>query len=145
MPGIIVGIDGSVHSRRALEWAISEAVIRRRPITVLAVHQAVGGFWGPVRYPDDADLAEHALKAAREETGNALDKLGQGARPPSVDVQVVIGLPGDEILNAAQGADMIVVGSRGSGGFKKLLMGSVSLQVTHHTRCPVVVIPDGSP
>jgi nucleotide-binding universal stress UspA family protein len=142
MPGIIVGVDGSVHSRRALEWAISEAAVRRAPLTVLTVQQAVAGYWGtPVVYPQDLDLAEHAAKAAQEETDKVLDKLGAGERPPSVTVRGVVGLPAEEILNAAQGADMIVVGSRGAGGFRRLLMGSVSSQVTHHACCPVVVIP----
>jgi len=136
MPGIIVGIDGSVYSRRALEWAISEAAIRRMPLTVLTVQQAIAEHW-----TRDADLAEHASKAAQEETDSVLDKLDAEPRPPSVSVQAVVGLPAEEILSAAQGADMIVVGSRGAGGYKKLLMGSVSLQVTYHARCPVVVIP----
>ena len=141
MPGIIVGIDGSVHSRRALEWAISEAAIRRMPLTVLTVQQAIAGYWGPVIYPQEPDFAEQAAKVAQEETDDILEKLGAGSRPPSVSVRAVVGLPADEILIAAQDADMIVVGSRGAGGFKKLLMGSVSSQVTHHAHCPVVVIP----
>jgi nucleotide-binding universal stress UspA family protein len=141
MPGIIVGIDGSVHSRRALEWAISEAAIRHTPLTVLTVHQAMAEFWGVVAYPQSPDHTEHAAKAAQEETDSVLDTLGAESRPPSVTVRVVTGVPGDEILTAAQGADMIVVGSRGAGGIKKLLMGPVSLQVTRHAHCPVVVIP----
>jgi nucleotide-binding universal stress UspA family protein len=141
MPGIIVGIDGSVHSRRALEWAISEAAIRRMPLTVLTVQQAVAGYWGPVIYPQDLDFVEQAAKVAQEETDDILEKLDAGSRPPSVSVRAVMGLPADEILTAAQDADMIVVGSRGAGGFKKLLLGSVSSQVTHHAHCPVVVIP----
>ena len=141
MPGIIVGVDGSVHSCRALKWAISEAAVRRASLTVLTVQQAVAGYWGPVVYPQDLDLAEHAAKVAREEADKVLDKLGAGERPPSVTVRGVVGLPAEEILNAAQGADMIVVGSRGAGGFRKLLMGSVSSQVTHHAHCPVVIIP----
>jgi nucleotide-binding universal stress UspA family protein len=142
MPGIIVGIDGSSHSRRALEWAVIEAAIRQVPLTVLTVQQAITGFWGaPVVYPGDADLAEHARKVAQEETDQALDKLGTGSRPPSVTIVATIGAPAEEILNVAEDADMIVVGSRGAGGFKKLLMGSVSTQITHHARRPVVVIP----
>ena len=141
MPGIIVGIDGSVHSRRALEWAISEAALRRSPLTVLTVQQAIAGYWGPVIYPQDLDFVEQAAKVAQEETDDILEKLDAGSRPPSVSVRAVVGLPADEILIAAQDADMIVVGSRGAGGFKKLLMGSVSSQVTHHAHCPVVVIP----
>jgi len=143
MPGIIVGIDGSVHSRRALEWAIREAAIRRAPLTVLTVQQECTGFWDPTAYPclQDPGLVGHADKGARAETDDALDSLGGRSRLPSVTVRAVAGLPAEEILNAAQDADMVVVGARGAGGFKKLLMGSVSVQVTHHACCPVVVIP----
>jgi nucleotide-binding universal stress UspA family protein len=142
MPGIIVGIDGSAHSRHALEWAIREAAIRRAPLTVLTVQQAVTGFWGnAVVYPGDQALAEEALKAAQQETDEVLERFGDEPRPPSVTVQAVSGIPAEALLNATVDADMIVVGSRGAGGFKKLLMGSVSSQVTHHAHCPVVVIP----
>jgi nucleotide-binding universal stress UspA family protein/transcriptional regulator with XRE-family HTH domain len=145
MPGIVVGFDGSVHARQALKWAISEAAIRRTPLTVLTVQQAIAGFWGaPVPYPGDEDLVDHAAKVAREETDSALEGLSEGQRPPSVTVQAAIGMPAEEILMAAQDADMIVVGSRGAGGFKKLLMGSVGLHITHHAHCPVVVIPADS-
>lgn len=142
MPGIVVGFDGSVHSGQALKWAISEAAIRRVPLTVLTVQQAIAGYWGaPVLYPGDQDLAGHAAKVAQEETDTALENLSEGQRPPSVEVQAVVGIPAEEILRVAQDADMIVVGSRGAGGFKKLLMGSVGLHITHHAHCPVVVIP----
>ena len=70
-----------------------------------------------------------------------LKQVGEESRPPSVTVRAVTGLPAEELLNAAADADMIVVGSRGAGGFKRLLLGSVSTQVTHHAHCPVVVIP----
>jgi len=142
MSGIIVGIDGSAHSRRALEWAVREAAIQRTPLTVLTVQQAAAGYWGGAAiYPGDDALAGQALKAAREETDEVLDRLGSEARPSQVAVRAVAGLPAEELLNAAADADMIVVGSRGAGGFRKLLMGSVSSQVTHHAHCPVVVIP----
>jgi nucleotide-binding universal stress UspA family protein len=142
MPGIIVGIDGSDHSRQALEWAVSEAAVRRAPLTVLAVSQPLAGGWGvPVAHREGQDPTGRAREAAREETDRVLEKAGQEARPPSVAVRAVAGLPAEELLSAAVGADMIVVGSRGAGGFKRLLMGSVSTTVTHHARCPVVVIP----
>jgi nucleotide-binding universal stress UspA family protein len=143
MPGIIVGFDGSDHSRRALEWAIREAAARRAPLTVLTVSQAVAGYWGaPVAYPGDQDLTSQARELAQKETDSALEQAGPGSRPPSVTVQAVTDLPAEALLQAAAGADMLVVGSRGAGGFKRLLLGSVSTQVTHHARCPVVVIPD---
>jgi nucleotide-binding universal stress UspA family protein len=142
MPGIIVGIDGSTHSRRALDWAISEAAIRHTPLTVLIVQQAMTNFWtGPMIFPEDRELAEHASKIAQDETDDALGKLAEDARPPEVNVMAIPGFPAEAILGVAKDADMIVVGSRGEGGFKKLLLGSVATQVTHHAHCPVVVIP----
>jgi nucleotide-binding universal stress UspA family protein len=142
MPGIIVGIDGSEHSRRALEWAIKEAALRHAPLTVLTVHQAVAGYWGgPVAYPGDPQLAKHAQDLAEKETETVLDQFDADSRPASVFVHAVSGMPADELLKAAAGADLIVIGSRGAGGFRRLLMGSVSTQVTHHACCPVVVIP----
>ena len=143
MPGIIVGIDGSDHSRLALEWAIREAAVRDAPLTVFTVQQAVVGYWGsPVLYPGDADLAEQGRKMAQEATDSVLEKIGSESRPSSVTVRAVNGLPAETLLEAAADADLLVVGSRGAGGFKRLPMGSVSTQVTHHAPCPVVVIPD---
>lgn len=141
MPGIIVGIDGSAHSRRALEWAINEAAVRQAPLTVLAVHQAVAGWaGGGAAFPGDAEQTGHVSKAAQEATDAALEKLPAGNRP-SVTVQAVNGIPTVEILKAGADADLIVLGSRGAGGFTRLLLGSVSSQVVHHAHCPVVIIP----
>jgi nucleotide-binding universal stress UspA family protein len=143
MTGIIVGIDGSDNSRHALEWAIREAAVRHAPLTVCTVQATLIGYWGsPVLYPGDEDLVEHGRKRAQEETDSVLEKIGVELRPSSVTVRAVIGLPAEALLEAAADADMLVVGSRGAGGFKRLLMGSVSTQVTHHARCPVVVVPD---
>ncbi|HEX4094231.1 MAG TPA: universal stress protein [Trebonia sp.] len=143
MPGIIVGIDGSDHSLRALEWAIGEAAVRQTPLTVVTVvQQPAPGYWGyHVPYLGDEDVVDQARKMARVETDRALDKAGAGSRPASVAVQAVTGFPGEALLLAAEGADLLVVGSRGVGGFKRLLLGSVGVQVTHHAHCPVVVIP----
>jgi nucleotide-binding universal stress UspA family protein len=63
-----------------------------------------------------------------------------GGKVPEVTVTVTKGNPAEELVKAARGADMLVVGSRGSGGFGRLLMGSVSSQVTHHAECPVMVV-----
>jgi len=148
LPGIIVGVDGSDHSGRALEWAIREAAVRRVPLTVLTVQQpAITAYWGagaavPCPYPYDQDLAKQALKLAQEETESTLQTVRPESRPASVTVKAVVGLPAETLLQATRGADMLVVGSRGAGGFKRLLLGSVSTQVTHHAHCPVVIIPD---
>jgi nucleotide-binding universal stress UspA family protein len=141
MPGIIVGIDGSDHSRRALEWAMREAALRRVPLTVLTVHEIVVGYWGYLGVDPAAHAAaEHTYRMAQVEVDKVLDELGD-ARPESVTVRSVNGGPARQLLTAARHADMIVVGSRGAGGFARLLMGSVSTQVSHHARCPVVIVP----
>jgi nucleotide-binding universal stress UspA family protein len=140
MSGIIVGVDGSGHSQRALEWAAREAALRRTSLTVLTVHQAVVGYTGPVAFPGDASETEHARELAQAETDKALEAIGT-RQPADVTVRAVNGLPARELLSAADGAEMLVVGSRGAGGFTRLLMGSVSSQVAHHASCPVVVIP----
>jgi nucleotide-binding universal stress UspA family protein len=142
MAGIIVGIDGSDHSRRALEWALKEAAIRHTPLTVLVVQPAIAAYTGgATAYPGDAGLADQARKTAQEETDQALARLG-GSGPETVTVQAAIGIPSAVLIAASQDADLVVVGSRGSGGFAQLVLGSVSSQVTHHAHCPVVVIPD---
>jgi nucleotide-binding universal stress UspA family protein len=141
MPGIIVGVDGSDHSRYALEWAIREAAVRHAPLTVLTVQPAVGYWGGLALYQGDQDLAKLAHDKAQEETDRTLEKVDPEFRPLSVTIRAVTGLPAEALLAAAADADLLVVGSRGAGGFKRLLMGSVSTQVTHHASCPVVVIP----
>lgn len=141
MPGIVVGIDGSHHSERALDWAIKEAVLRKTPLTVLSVHPAVAGFTGhAVDYPQDTEAVKQTRAAAQEATDEAIARLG-GTRPDSLTVEAVNGIPAEALLAAAADAEMIVVGSRGSGGFERLTMGSVGDQVARHAHCPVVIIP----
>ena len=118
-----------------------EAAVRRVPVTVITVHEISVGYWGSgVAYPEDHAVAEHARQAVQLEVEKVLGELGE-AQPGSVTVKVVSGTPAHELLSATKDADMIVVGSRGAGGFTRLLMGSVSTQVSHHAHCPVVVIP----
>jgi nucleotide-binding universal stress UspA family protein len=141
MPGIVVGVDGSGHAQRALEWAIKEAAIRHTPLTVVTVHQLVAGYSGRgVVYPHDNEQAEKAGELVKKETDGILAGLGDD-RPESVTVEVVSGFPVEELLKASADADLIVLGSRGAGGFSQLLLGSVSHQVTHHAHCPVVIVP----
>jgi nucleotide-binding universal stress UspA family protein len=140
MPGIVVGVDGSAHSRAALERAANEAAVHHVPLTVLTVHQAVRDVYGSAsHYGDDAALTEKAKEAAKAETDQLLASLG--SQPASVTVTAVHGLPADELVKASQGADMIVLGRRGMGGFARLLMGSVTSQVAQHAQCPVLIVP----
>jgi nucleotide-binding universal stress UspA family protein len=141
MPGIIVGIDGSGHSQKALEWALKEAALRRVPVTVVAVHEAVRGYFsGPTSYAGDPEQTEKISAAAKAETEQVLATLSEDSRPESVTVHAVHGFPVEEILKAGEDAELIVVGSRGAGGFSRLTMGSVAYQVSEHASCPVTIV-----
>ena len=141
MSRIIVGIDGSAHSQRALEWAVREAALRKVPLNVISVYRTMVGYWGGAgAFPEDHVLADKTRAIAREALDKALALAGD-ARPANVTIEVVSGLPAEELIKASTDADLIVVGSRGTGGFSRLLLGSVGTQVSHHAHCPVVVIP----
>ena len=143
MPGILVGLDGSHYSERALEWAAKEAALRNAPLRVLAVHTVPAGWSGRgVPDPVDDELVVSTKAAAQELTDKVLAGIG-GARPDGVTVEAVSGIPADVLLRASEDADMIVLGARGGGGFARLHLGSVSDQVAHHAHCPVVIIPQG--
>jgi nucleotide-binding universal stress UspA family protein len=141
MSGIVVGVDGSGHSQRALEWAMKEAAVRQVPLTVLTVHEQIRGYFGHmITYPGDAELAAKAKGLVQAEVDEVLAKLN-GPHPSVVNVEVAMGSSVEEIVNAGEDADMIVVGSRGAGGFSRMMLGSTSALVTQHADCPVVVIP----
>jgi nucleotide-binding universal stress UspA family protein len=145
MSGITVGIDGSAHSTRALEWAIKEAAVRHAPVPVLTVHTVPMSGWtgNPITLPQDAEDQEKAQQAAEEMTLKATSQLG-AAQPSSVTVRAISGFPAQALIDASRTADLMVVGSRGAGGFTRLIIGSVSSQVVHHAHCPVVVVPSES-
>jgi nucleotide-binding universal stress UspA family protein len=139
--GIVVGIDGSGNSQRALDWAVKEAGVRHAPLTVLAVHQVAANQWtgNPLIYPEDTPQQEKARQAAEEAVSKAVSEAGD-AKPSSVTVRAVSGLAARELIDASRDADLVVVASRGAGGFASLLLGSVSSQVVQHAASPVVVV-----
>ena len=144
MSGILVGVDGSDHSRRALSWAMREAAHHHVPLTVMTVRPApvrpaTQIYWNIPDLPDKSFDPETARTALQQMVDEVAKDLGEA--PPEVIVTVTTGDPAEELIKASQDADMLVVGSRGSGIFAKLLMGSVSSKVTHHAASPVVVIP----
>jgi nucleotide-binding universal stress UspA family protein len=145
MPGILVGVDGSEHSRRALEWAMHEAASHHVPLTLISVYPApirpaAEVLWALPELPDkslDPELARMGVLQFAEKVANET-----GEAVPEVSVIVVTGDPAEELIKASSDADMLVVGSRGNGGFARLLLGSVSSKVMHHAACPVTVVPE---
>ena len=141
MPGILVGIDGSDNSRKALDWAVREAGLRGTSLTVLAVHQVATNYWtgAPEHYASDTPETEMVRQAAEDAVQKAVSQVG-GPAPTSVTVRAVSGVPARELVAASADADLVVVGSRGGGGFARIRLGSVSNQVASHADSPVVVI-----
>jgi nucleotide-binding universal stress UspA family protein len=144
MPGILVGVDGSDHSRRALAWAMREAVQRHVPLTVMTVRpdpaqRVTQIYWnvpGLSERSYDLGLERAAVRRFADEVARE-----SGETVPEFIADVTIGDPAEELVKASRNADMLVVGSRGSGVFAELLMGSVSSKVAHHAACPIVIIP----
>ena len=132
---IVVGVDGSVQSERALDWAITQA---QRGGAALEIVTA----W---TFPMALGYAFTAtVNEVRQAAQNVVD--GAIARVTKVAPDVVVRghpaeeSPGPALVNACGGADLLVVGSRGMGGFKELLLGSVSQFCTRHASCSVAVV-----
>jgi nucleotide-binding universal stress UspA family protein len=142
MPGIVVGVDGSPNSERALDWAMRQAAAVHAPLTVITVHEVPKSYWGgiPVIGPADGPLLEKLRQAAEEMTQKAASRLG-GTGPASVTVHAVNGFVVKELVGGSQDADLVVVGARSSSGFARLLIGSVSSEVVEQSVCPVVIVP----
>jgi len=123
-------------------WSTAGIQRETAPLTVMAVHQALKGYWTgkPVTLSEDSTEIEMTRQAAEEMTQKAASRLGD-ARPVSVNVHMVNGFAAEELIDASRDADLVVVGWRGGGGFGRLMMGSVSSQVVRHAACLVVVVP----
>lgn len=139
MAGIVVGIDGSDESRAALSWALEEARLRKASVRVVYAwrdpYVPAPGFG----LPEDFDF--DTLRTAAEEflRGFVAESVGGGS-DVTIEEVTAEGSASSVLVEAAEGADLLVVGSRGHGGFTGLLLGSVSQQCAHYATCPVVIV-----
>jgi nucleotide-binding universal stress UspA family protein len=141
---IVVGVDGSDHSRDAVVWATEQARLEHRPLLLAhAVDERLDLLFGGPN-PETRSLLQHL----REQGARLIDDVYAGI-PHDEDSDLVmhkevrLGDARQMLLDLSRDAAMVVVGSRGRGPVASLLLGSVSLAVSHHTACPVVVIhPD---
>lgn len=132
MGSIVVGVDGSVNSRYALEWAVSEATLRQASLLIVSCWEfptlvATEIVWTVP--PDVVAMAERLIHEVQ---------LDQSTL--SYTIVAPEGRPGGDLVRIAALADLLVVGARGSGSANELLLGSVSNYCAHHSRCPVVII-----
>jgi nucleotide-binding universal stress UspA family protein len=135
---IVVGIDGSPAAARALDWALDEARLRGCALQVMYAFPALVSFAGTTAH----EYYPQVEKEAREVFDRALATLPADPGVP-VERTLVAGSPAGQLIEASHGAALLVVGSRGIGGFRGMLIGSVSTQCVHHAHCPVVVVKSG--
>lgn len=136
MTRILVGVDGSKAAVAALEWAVGHT---GPDDTLVLCHvwslPVIAGFESPML--DPAPFKQAAENVVTE----LVASLPDDPDGPTIETAVAYGHPGSVLIDQSEDVDMVVVGSRGYGGFKGLLLGSVSTYVVHHAQCPVTVIP----
>lgn len=138
MGTIVVGVDGSPDSQRALAWAVKEAELRGDDVEALLAYQLPADIPPYVAAsPEGTDFE----RAASDRLASVVDEVDQSGLARPVRRTVVDTSPSRALLAASESADLVVTGTRGHGGFTGLLLGSVSHQLSAHARCPVVIVP----
>ena len=139
---IVVGVDHSAGAKEALRFAREEAELRQA--TLRAVHTWQYGYIGATGLEGRIPAVGAGLEEFRDAAAAGLDATLREAIPDLGDVKVeqrvIEGAPAAVLVEESRGADLLVVGSRGHGGFAQLLLGSVSQQCAHHAECPVVIV-----
>ncbi|MFJ8622115.1 universal stress protein [Kitasatospora sp. NPDC093550] len=136
VPRVVVGVDGSPSSQAALRWGIRHATL------IGGVVEAVGAWEPPSHFGWSAPVVDMSFDrdlAERRFTEELHTVLGAD-HPVEVRPRMVMGDPSDVLLEASKGAEVLVVGSHGRGGFTRALLGSVSTRCAQHADCPVVII-----
>lgn len=140
MGRIVVGVDASKESVKALRWALDEARLRSCEVEIVHAFPTpeLAALPAVVTLPSDDELTAAAMSVIEE----VLAEVG-GAGDVAIARTVRAGGAASVLCEVAQDADLMVVGARGLGGFRGLLLGSVSHQVVAHSPCPVVItVPD---
>ena len=140
---IVVGVDGSECSRSALRFALEEARIRKTKLRIVVVWHVPLPSYGAGWTPPPPHLVEDAESAGEQLLAEALE-LAQ-ANGSSAEIEPVLreGQSANVLVDEAAEAELLVIGSRGRGGFRELMLGSTSQQCAHHARCPVTIVRAG--
>lgn len=133
---IVVGVDGSASSRHTLRWAVRQAALTGQQVHAVIAWEYPLTFGPAMGMVDNVDWEGEAATALEEAVREALEPDDA----ERVIQHVVQGHPAQALLGASDEADLLVVGSRGHGGFTGMLLGSVSQHVVAHAHCPVVVV-----
>jgi nucleotide-binding universal stress UspA family protein len=146
-PAVVVGVDGSPGAAEALRWALAEARLRKAPLRIVHAwtlgYETVTGGSGAIRWYGSESLGvdvTNLARAAQAVLEQATDPIIEDVRDVEIDRQLVEGAAAYVLVQSVSGDDLLVVGSRGHGGFVGALLGSVSQRCVHHAPCPVVVV-----
>ncbi|MCF2526805.1 universal stress protein [Yinghuangia soli] len=141
--GVVVGVDGSDPARRALDWAMTEAQLRGLPLYVVGAAPPAGAYAAMAPGSVYVEDMNAALEAVRGETEAMVGDVNRGRDQPfegELHVKIYSGTATEVLLGLSERHVLVVVGSRGTGGFSRLLLGSVSTAIVHHSACPVLVV-----
>jgi nucleotide-binding universal stress UspA family protein len=137
---VVAAADGSEESLRAVDWAAREAALRKLPLRIVSAAELVPRMIAG-HGATDFDTVADALRKDRDRALAAAAKRAAAAAPDLlIDVDELTGAPAQSVTEAGSGAAMLVVGSRGLGGFTAMILGSVSRHASAHATCPVVVV-----
>ncbi|MFE7607059.1 universal stress protein [Streptomyces celluloflavus] len=135
---VVVGVDGSASSKEALRWAIRQAELTHSAVdAVLAWHYPA--FYGSFGWPPSGGEFD-ARATGGQVLAEAVNEVAGRQPPVAIRTIVAHGTAPDVLLHAARQAGLLVVGSRGHGGFTEALLGSVAQHCTQHAPCPIVVV-----
>jgi len=137
-PPVVVGVDGSEESLRAVEWAAREADRHEAPLRIVSAPAMPPRMWAYDTAPPG--VAKVLGSVPRRALGEAITRVREVAPDLPVDTHLLTGPPALMVTRSGSGALMLVVGARGAGGFAAMLLGSVSRYAAMHASCPVVVV-----
>ena len=141
METILVGVDGSDNAHEALERAAEEAALHHAALQIVSAWDIPSvAFMGGYAAGTDQSLFEDVRGRAEKVVRDAIAVVGEIQPSVSCSGEAVQGQAASVLLERAAEDDLVVVGSRGRGGFASLLLGSTSQQVVHHARCPVLIV-----
>jgi len=144
-PRLVVAVDGSAGSKAAVRFALEDAVRRGVPVVAVIAFRVpeLRGDYTPIGgAAEERRLRETLRSQGVDKVRAVVDEAALGLPGPRPDVQVVaaLGSPADVLVRESHDADLLVVGSRGHGGFHSMLLGSTSIQCATHATCPVTVV-----
>jgi nucleotide-binding universal stress UspA family protein len=142
-PQVVVGVDGSAESLAALRWAAKYAAATGATVSaLLSWHYPAAVGTAPVGHAPK-EISDEVRTEMQETLDKAVTEVFGSPLPSGVRAEVVYGHPANTLVEASENADLLVVGNRGHGAFRGMLVGSVSIHCVTNAACPVVVVRQG--